>query len=101
LEVIEQDFKKELNEAKAWYAELREKELTWIRDGKDPEAEFDKLYDVEPEVSGMNILDPLTPSEQRELLWKIGSAVAMGISLIVVIAGILLAIHFKKTKRLK
>jgi hypothetical protein len=43
-----------------WYADLREKELSWIREGKDPETEFDKLYDQEPEVSGMDEKDPMS-----------------------------------------
>ena len=58
LERVEVDFQKELTEAEAWYAALHERELSWIRDGKDPEAEFDKLYETEPEVSGMDAIDP-------------------------------------------
>jgi tetratricopeptide (TPR) repeat protein len=67
LEMVEADFKKELAEANKWYAELRERELSWIREGKDPEAEFDKLYDVEPEVSGMGVQDPLAPKQRSRL----------------------------------
>ncbi len=58
LERVEADFQKELTEAEAWYAALHERELSWIRDGKDLEAEFDKLYETEPEVSGMDATDP-------------------------------------------
>jgi tetratricopeptide (TPR) repeat protein len=63
LAAVELDFQKELEEARAWYADLHERELSWIRDGKDPEAEFDKLYETDPEVSGMNVKDPLTPDQ--------------------------------------
>lgn len=54
LEIIEPIFKKELEEAQAWYEKLRENELSWIREGKNPEVEFDKLYDADPELSGGN-----------------------------------------------
>ena len=60
LEPVEAEFQKELAEARDWYADLRERELSWIRDGKDPEAEFDKLYDSEPEVSGMDAKDTMS-----------------------------------------
>ena len=53
---VEQDMEQELREADAWFAELREAEIGWIRDGKDPEAEFLKRYPVEPEVT-IPILD--------------------------------------------
>jgi tetratricopeptide (TPR) repeat protein len=67
LETVEIDFKKELEEARSWYVDLRERELSWIRDGKDPETEFDKLYVLDPEVSGMDVQDPLTPDERFRL----------------------------------
>jgi hypothetical protein len=47
---VEEDFKKELADADAWYADLHEKEIGWIRDGQNPETEFDKLYANEPLV---------------------------------------------------
>jgi tetratricopeptide (TPR) repeat protein len=64
IERLEPAFKRELDEAQAWYSELRERELSWIREGKDPESEFDKLYEVEPEVSGMDVKDPMSPHER-------------------------------------
>lgn len=67
LEQVEEAFQKELAEARGWYAELRERELSWIRNGKDPEAEFDKLYYAEPEVSGMDVKDPMR-AETREAI---------------------------------
>jgi tetratricopeptide (TPR) repeat protein len=49
---VQEDFNRELADATKWYERLREDELSWIRDGKDPEAEFDKLYtDVPPLVN--------------------------------------------------
>src|SRR5438094_633474 len=44
LDDLEQAFKVELAGAEEWYAKLRENEISWIRGGKDPEAEFDRLY---------------------------------------------------------
>ena len=70
LQQVEADFEQELAEARSWYAELRSRELSWIREGKNPEDEFDRLYYVAPEVSGMDVRDPLTREErwQRRLL---------------------------------
>jgi tetratricopeptide (TPR) repeat protein len=51
LEELEREFQRELAEAREWYEELRQNELSWIRDGKDPEREFDRLYYEEPAVS--------------------------------------------------
>jgi hypothetical protein len=41
---LEAEFQKELAEADRWYAKLYERELNLIRQGKDVEGEFDKLY---------------------------------------------------------
>lgn len=45
---LEDDFKQELADAKSWYDELRAKELAWIRDGKNVDEEFDRLYAADP-----------------------------------------------------
>jgi tetratricopeptide (TPR) repeat protein len=50
LEELEVSFKQELAQADEWFRGVRENELTWIRDGKDPEQEFTKLYYLEPQV---------------------------------------------------
>lgn len=50
-DLLERDFGKELSEAAAWYASVRENELGWIKSGQNPEQEFDRLYYVEPEVT--------------------------------------------------
>jgi tetratricopeptide (TPR) repeat protein len=52
LEELETTFKVELAEAAEWYEKLRGDELRWIREGLDPEAEFDRLYTEEPTMSG-------------------------------------------------
>jgi tetratricopeptide (TPR) repeat protein len=51
LEELEQSFQRELTETRQWYEEVRQNELTWIREGKDPEQEFNRLYYEEPQVS--------------------------------------------------
>jgi tetratricopeptide (TPR) repeat protein len=95
VELLEPDFKKELEEGQAWYAELHERELSWIRDGQNPEEEFDKLYDAEPEVSGMDVQDPLTPDERVQLLIKAVIALAIICALGV---GIVLHVHRKRRR---
>ena len=50
LEEVEAVFKKELEDADQWYETVRKRELAWIRDGLDPEQEFNKLYETEPVV---------------------------------------------------
>jgi tetratricopeptide (TPR) repeat protein len=98
LELVEPDFERELEEGRVWYAVLRERELSWIREGKDPEAEFDKLYELEPEVSGMDVKDPLTPDERLKI-----AAVIVGIigflSLSGVTYGIFLVLKRYKKRR--
>jgi tetratricopeptide (TPR) repeat protein len=51
LDQVEKDFRQELEEANKWSVELREKELRWIREANDPDAEFAKLYSNEPQVT--------------------------------------------------
>lgn len=48
---VEAEFQKELAEARAWYEELRQNELRWIREGKNPEEEFARVYYTEPEIT--------------------------------------------------
>lgn len=98
LAVVETKFQQELEEGRVWYADLRERELSWIRDGKDPEAEFDKLYDAEPEVSGMDVKDPLTPPEQLRLL-LIGAGVVAGLVLLSVLVGVTLIVRHERRRR--
>ena len=51
LEDLEASFQKELAEARAWYEAVRQDELAWIREGKDPEQEFNRKYYEEPRVA--------------------------------------------------
>jgi tetratricopeptide (TPR) repeat protein len=53
LEEIEADFQKELADAHQWYADLRERELKWVRESADPEAAFAQLYREEPKVGSL------------------------------------------------
>jgi tetratricopeptide (TPR) repeat protein len=93
LEQVESDFQKELEEGRAWYADLRARELSWIRDGQDPEAEFDKLYDTEPEVSDLDPPAPLAPNHRfRWLLLGLVGA------LVLVLAGLIGAALARRTR---
>ncbi len=65
LEAVEEQFQQELTEAQEWYTELHGREVAWIRSGKQPEAEFDKLYDAAPEVAGMDVQDALYTAAER------------------------------------
>jgi len=49
---LEAEFKAEVADADKWYAKLKKKELGWIRNGKDADAEFDRLYAAEPQALG-------------------------------------------------
>jgi tetratricopeptide (TPR) repeat protein len=90
---VEADFQKEVAEGRAWYADLRERELSWIRDGKDPEAEFDKLYEAEPEVSGMEVQDPKSADEIQEA--RLGAVViGLGIAAVVGVVGMAALIYW-------
>jgi hypothetical protein len=55
LEQIEKEFKVELNDAEAWYQDLYQKEIAWIKSGKNPEKEFDKLYKQKPSTKQFDI----------------------------------------------
>jgi tetratricopeptide (TPR) repeat protein len=48
---VETSFTRELADADAWYADLRAKEVEWIRSGANPETEFDRLYQEQPTVA--------------------------------------------------
>jgi tetratricopeptide (TPR) repeat protein len=49
-EELEEDFKKELMDANSWYKELCERERSWIKENKNPEWEFSRLYSEDPSV---------------------------------------------------
>lgn len=91
LEELETDFKRELAEAKVWYDELRQKEIGWIRDGADPDAEFAKLYATDPAVSAPAEYDGPTIDDihQRTILTA-GVVVGLGLFGMLTLAGVLI-----------
>jgi hypothetical protein len=44
LRELEGQFRDELSAARRWYAEVESDEETWLREGKDPEKEFERKY---------------------------------------------------------
>ncbi len=92
LEQVEIDFRRELDDARAWYAELRERELSWIREGRDPEAEFDRLYAADPEVPGMDIDDPLSAPE-KAFRFVIAGGIVFALAAVAVLAGTVLVVR--------
>ena len=87
---VEEDFGRELAEGRDWYAALRERELSWLRDGLDPEAEFDKLYAAEPQVAGMDVRDPMLPEDKLKLfLAAVAVSFALGTAATVVALALL------------
>jgi tetratricopeptide (TPR) repeat protein len=97
LDQVEREFQKELNEAHQWYAELRERELSWIRDGKDPEVEFDRLYIEEPHVSGLEHDEALT---LLKLLDCIGRSIA-AVGVVVMVAGLGLMLGYLRYRKIR
>ncbi|MFL5327861.1 MAG: hypothetical protein ACJ8C4_03015 [Gemmataceae bacterium] len=84
LEQVESDFQKELTDAQTWYAELRDRELSWIREGRDPESEFDKLYSADPELPGMDMVDPMR-ADQKLALYLITGTIVFGLAAVAVL----------------
>ncbi len=84
LSEIEADFAAELADAEAWYAALKAKEASWIRDGKDADAEFDRLYSEEPEVAG-NVTEAVIGfGLENKLLLGIGLAAVLLAGIVVI-----------------
>ena len=90
LEQVEADFQRELSEARGWYTELREKEVTWVRSGQNPEAEFDKLHDAAPEMSGMDVRDPMSADERMKYQLLAAAIIVVVAVLAVVVGGVIL-----------
>lgn len=99
LEDLEVDFKRELVEANAWYDGLRQKEIGWIRDGADPDAEFAKLYAAAPAVSAPAEYDGPSADQiaQRDLM---AAAACVGATLVGGLAGIGLLVRRWYRRRL-
>ncbi len=68
---VEESFKQELADAAAWSADLRARELEWIRSSPNPDAEFDRLYEQEPTVNSPedSWAGPATSFAQSWLTW--------------------------------
>ncbi len=80
---LEPEFQEELKDASQWYAALREKEIGWIQDGKDPEAEFNRLYTEEPRIAGEQSVQTNAPtSSQWEVFLVIGLGIAVAGSIV-------------------
>jgi len=81
---IEDQFQAELTEARSWYDDLRAKEVAWIRDGKDVEAEFDKLYTAEPAVRTETIYGGGVSGMMRRISWPRTVGLVAGLGIVVV-----------------
>jgi tetratricopeptide (TPR) repeat protein len=98
LEELEESFRQELAQADEWYAELRNNELTWIKEGKDPEQEFSRRYYEEPRV----IADPseqlpVGPLFQRRL---VRMQIALGgILLLIMAPPVLIFVRWWRARR--
>jgi hypothetical protein len=70
---LEADFAEELADADKWYAKLKAKESDWIRNGKDADAEFERLYSEEPKAldKGTDFVVP-TPDRIRTIAFGVG-----------------------------
>lgn len=90
LERLEQDFRRELADADAWYADLRAKEIAWVNDpAVDPDAEFARLYAADPEVVG----DGSRVPSPAQLWWREkGPAVFAGVCVLVVLLTLFVAV---------
>jgi tetratricopeptide (TPR) repeat protein len=88
VEELASQFKEELADAEAWYADLRAKEVGWIQSGQNPEAEFDKLYADEPRV-------PDEPTDEFPQTWSQRNRYGLlaGIGIGVLSAGLLGVIY--------
>jgi tetratricopeptide (TPR) repeat protein len=81
LSELQADFATELNEADEWYATLKQKELNWIREGRDVDAEFDRLMDLE-----MRQEEAATSEPKSRLSFTIASSSALVIVIFSLIA---------------
>lgn len=82
------EFDAELADAEKWYAELREREISWIRDGNDADAEFDRLYREEPKALG-DTSDELVVGD--EIHFGLGNKVVIAAGVVtVLLAGVLM-----------
>jgi len=97
LEEMETYFKQELTDADAWYADLRQKEIGWIHDGKNPETEFDKLYVAEPESASP---EPTGTSHTATLWWRWGLAIGIFLGCVALAVAVPIALFVWLWRRL-
>lgn len=91
LKEVEAEFQSELADARKWYEAVREKELAAIRESKNPEAEFDKLYEPEPQVIGGDV-----PKADN---WATRNAVLIGgVGLTTLVAGWLVVARVRRLR---
>jgi tetratricopeptide (TPR) repeat protein len=86
LPYIKQRLEVELADAQTWYDELAAKERTWIDAGADVEAEYDRLYDREPEALDDGMKPRLSYRARDTLLGYaiVGSPVLLILAVVVV-----------------
>jgi hypothetical protein len=85
---LEASFQDELKQADDWFSDVRKNELTWIRDGKDPEKEFTRLYYEEPTVEADS-------SEQWPVAHQQSSGKLFLVALMVALVALAIAVLIK------
>lgn len=99
LSELEADFSRELADAKAWYDETRAKELQWIADGVDVDAEFDKLYSADPEVPDHSFLSERVSGPLKLVAEAVDHSRGLIVAAEVLVALFLIAIVIDRRRR--
>jgi tetratricopeptide (TPR) repeat protein len=100
LEELEQSFARELKQAEDWFAEVRNNELKWIREGMDPELEFTNHYYEEPQVAA----DASEQLPQAPFLQSPALRVQFGLGGIVAlfsVLSVLLVMRWRRARRVR
>ncbi|MFQ3593830.1 MAG: hypothetical protein SNJ82_11685, partial [Gemmataceae bacterium] len=92
LPVIEKRLEQELADAHKWYDELAAKERAWIDSGGDVEAEYDRLYDTQPQSPDDDMAQRMS-SPNRGLLPGFGLLTAIIGGPLLALLGIVLAVR--------
>jgi hypothetical protein len=90
---VERQFKLELQEADKWYAELKAKELDWIKTSPQPELEFDRLYATEPVVTEVDY------KVRARLMISLMRMARTGVIVLLVIIGLAASARFLMARR--
>ncbi len=88
---LEKEFQSLQADADSWYAELKEKEIGWIQEGRNADEEFDKLFPTEPTVN-----EP-QPDKKPARRWMTHPVVAL--MLLLVLGGIIALIFLGRKKQ--